>query len=225
MNKLHKYEISGFFGILLLFLIYEFSNFIFNLNNLKNFIDSFGLFGPLIFVLISVLMILLTFPMSFILIFSGIVFGAIEGFFLSFLILTISSLIAFNLSRGFSKKFKKESKKQKSTYISRIVEKIDKNVIKHPILSVFLPVIFFLPFIEISYASGLVKNLKLKSFFIAILFANIIQTVVFIFIGDSITKNFKIFLIGIGIFILFLLIPRIFKIIHPKLHSNFYSKN
>lgn len=223
MNKLHKYEIGGFLGLLVLFIIFQLNNMnFFNINNLRLFINSLGFYAPIFFILVAILLLLLTFPMSIMVVFSGMIFGMVRGYFYSFLILTIASFIAFNLSRSFSKKFKKEAKEKKSTYISRLVEKIEKNVLKYPFLSVFLPIIFFFPYIEICYASGLVKSLKGIQFIIAIFFANLFQVFVLIFLGDSLTKNLNLFLIAIGLFLLFLLIPRIFKLVHPKFHQIFH---
>ena len=98
-------------GVILIVLIVvafsiPFIKFIKDPEKLRNFIDSFGIFSSLVYVLLVVLQILLPFiPGEPFELFAGYAFGHVEGFFLCFFAESLSSIIIIFLTRKLGQKF------------------------------------------------------------------------------------------------------------------------
>ena len=212
MNKLHKYEIVSLFGIGILFIIFGLKDYpFFSFNDFRIFIKSLGFFAPIFYTIVATISSLLTFPISILIVVAGITFGLKMGYIISVISITLSAIFAFKISNSYSNKFKSAAKKQKFSYISRLVNTINTNAKKHQFLSIFILRSLFLPYIEIAYAAGLVKELKFKCFFLATFISNLIEVFIFIYLGDAVTESIQKFIFGVLLFILFIISPRIFK--------------
>lgn len=124
-----------------------------NLERLKEFILNFGVFSPLIFIILIILQVLIA-PMpgqaaGFA---SGYLFGTILGTIYSMIGLIIGSYIAFSLSRKFGRPFVEKVVDKKT------LNKFDKLCLNKGIFTLFL--IYLLPALPddaICYIAGLTK--------------------------------------------------------------------
>jgi len=72
-------------------------------HSLKTFIEGFGWFAPLLFVLLHLLRPLLFLPVILVCVLGGVVFGFFEGALLSFIGLSLMSLVSYILVNQFPK--------------------------------------------------------------------------------------------------------------------------
>jgi len=218
MRKIYKYELLGFFTILILFFIhYLANNNLLDIENIKSLIGNYGIYSFIIFFLFFILLSLIGFPINVCITLAAILFGTINGFIISLLTVTVSGLIAFNFSKYFKHKFiKNHPYSQDKNIITKIKNNIEKHLHSNQLKIIIMLRLMFLPYIETSYACGLIEKFKFKFFILGTFLINIIYCIIYIYLGNSITKNLKYFVMAIIIFVIFLSIPRIIKYI--KLH-------
>lgn len=222
MKKIYKYEIIGFFAILFLIGIYYLTKIsVLDIDKLREIILNYGFLGHLILIGIFTVFTLIGTPLSLLITITGVIFGIRNGFFISLIFLTLAGSIAFLISKFLkSKLIKNTSDEETKNIIIKIRDIIENHLKKSEILSVVLMRLMFLPYIETSFASGLVSKLRFSSFFIGTFLINILYCIIYLFIGERITQNFKWFGLGIFIIIIILMIPRLLK--YLKLHRNIH---
>jgi len=219
MRKIYKYELVGFFTILILFFIhYLTNNNLLDIDNLKILIGNYGIYSIIIFFFIFTLISLIGFPINISITVAAILFGIVKGFMISLLMVTTSGIIAFKFSRYFKNRFiKNHPYTQDKNIITKIKNNIEKHIHTNQLKIVVILRLMFMPYIETSYACGLIEKLKFKFFILGTFIINILYCVIYIYLGNSITKNLKYFTIAVIIFVIFLSVPRIIKYI--RLHK------
>ncbi len=75
-----------------------------------------------------------------------------------------------------------------------------------------------MPYIELSYAAGLVKDLRQRDFVFATFIVNFLEAFIFIFLGVTVFKSISLFLAAITFVIIFISIPRLFRNNYLNLH-------
>lgn len=207
MNKYLKFSLIGF---LILFSVILINNIDFlSLENLENFIDSLGSSAIFVFFILYVVVTLFGFSAAVFTILAGTLFGVKEGLIIVVLAATVAATIAFSISRYFSKYL--DEGKIKNKTMKNLIEKIEVQAKKNGFVAICILRLSFLPYIPLSYASGLVKNLKARDFILATFLTNIFGSFVFIFLGASLMESIPLFLLAIVLVLLFLQVPKLVK--------------
>lgn len=175
--------------------------------NLKIFIDQFGLFAPLMFMAIYYSLVLAFVSAAVFSVLSGLLFGKVWGSIYVIIAATLAAQTAFLITRKISSEKLKSLEQKKG--IGVLIKKIESKTQNHGFKSIFLLRCLFVPYIPVSYAAGVIKTLKAKDFFFATLFTNIIFTPAFVFLGDSLLEGPRALILPVTMVIIVLLIPRI----------------
>lgn len=222
MKRLHKYELISIAAILVLILIYYINSYIgyISLENFKSAILSLGIFAPIIFILIFIILALVGFPVSILYFITGFLFGLVYGYFLSIFCAILSAIIAFLISRYISSKYiqKQQKKLKTNNFTGRLIVNIKEKAKNHGFYNILLLRLYFMPYIGLSYAAGLVKELKFRDFAFATFLINFFESFVFIFLGVAFLENIYIFFVALTFVVIFISIPRFFKKHHLNIH-------
>jgi len=148
--------------------------------NIKAFVDSYGIFSPIIYIILFTFVPLTLFPDSILAIAGGMCFGMVGGFIYTMIGAMFGGMLSFFLAKTLGHKtFKKFIKNDLSNL---------ENAIKNRgfILVFILRLIPLFPFDVISYAAGF-SGVKFKDFALATILGIIPGVFVFINIGDKST--------------------------------------
>lgn len=187
ISKAHWFTIVSFgIGFLLPALGILFPDTFFsNQAQISQTIKSFGLFGPLIFILISIIPIIFT-PLNhgvFALV-GGFLFGPWIGFLLNWTSKSIGTIITFSIGRKLGQSaINKFLKSEDLSQYNKIFN-------QHP----FLIFIGFMINDTLSYLAG-ISNLPTKSFLKLILPAHILPTLTLAYIGSGISLKDPVFIL------------------------------
>jgi len=186
-----------------------------NLEELKAYINSLGIWGPLVFSCLYVAVALTGISVAFLTTLSGTIFGLVNGLIIVVLAATLSATIAFYLARFIFRapaSFEDNTVSlQKKNYISGLIEKIEEKSHENGFMIIAILRLSFLPYIPLSYAAGLVKSLSARDFILATFLTNLFGSFVFIFLGASLGENCLLFVLAIILMIAFMQIPKLIK--------------
>ncbi len=206
MNKNYKTILGTIIFIpLLVFLIYGIffpTSFFESREAVMNYVEGFGFWAPLVFVIIQILQVTLA-PINgyTIGIAGGFIFGVWQGFLLNYIGRALGHIVAFSLAQKLGRDLVKKMVKKET------LQKYDNFWEKGGSFLLFL--VYYLPFFPddtISYIAGISK-IKFKFFMIANIFGNIGGSLALAYIGSGMdptkTKFFIIFgIVGlIGLFL------------------------
>ena len=177
--------ILGFLPLIILIILgYMFPLSLFsNPEVLREYVQGFGIYAPIIFVIINILQVVIT-PISWSVVShaGGYIFGLWYGFFLNWIGRVIGSLIAFFLARKYGRKI-----------VERFVEK--KNIIKFEKMinkgAVYVFLVTALPSVlddELCWLSGLFGMKPLTFFWIALI-GDLTGSFAGAYVGSSLAKN------------------------------------
>ncbi|MDD3839287.1 MAG: TVP38/TMEM64 family protein [Clostridia bacterium] len=177
----------------------------FEVDNLKKFLNSFGPWAPLIFILLCTLRPLLLLPVGIFSILGGILFGYALGTIYTSIGVTLGSFIAYWLAQKLGKDFVDKILKGK---LKTFNDNSEKHGFKIILLMRVIPV---LPVDVISYGAGL-SNITFKDFAFGTLVGILPGTFVYSYFGSSIRNFSKSKLIlAIAMIGLLVAVPIIFK--------------
>ena len=175
--------------IILLILGYAFPNTFFSSQEqIRNFIEPFGVWAPLVFILINVLQVVIT-PFSHYVVgvAGGFLFGTWQGFLYNWIGRVIGTLIAFYLGRKFGRVIIKHLVKQEN--LSKYDRLFDKGK-----LVLFL--MYFLPLFpddELSYLAGF-SSMKARIFIPIMLLGHIGGSLSLAYIGNGLSLTDPLFI-------------------------------
>lgn len=146
--------------------------------NVKAFVECYGVFSPVIYIILFTIVPLTLFPDSILAIAGGMCFGMVGGFIYTMIGASFGGALSFFLAKSLGHKvFNKFIKKDISN-----LENAIKN--KGFVLVFVLRLIPLFPFDVISYAAGF-SGVKFKDFALATILGIIPGVFVFINIGDK----------------------------------------
>lgn len=162
------YNISTFIGIafFILFIIFAIQRHLFTSNAaLETFLQHFGLFAPLIFILFQIIQVVLPImPGGVSCAFGMLIFGSVPGFIYNYIGICIGSIIAFLLARRYGLSFV-QSMSGKKTFNKYVAWLQKPGFEKFFAIGIFMPVA---PDDTLCYLAG-VSKIKLKKFVMIIL--------------------------------------------------------
>ena len=170
----------------------------FGASEIKEYILSFGIWAPVIYIILFTLVPLTLFPDSVLAIAGGMCFGLMGGAVCTMIGAIFGGTLAFFISRTLGKGF---AKKFSNNEMQKISTKIEE---KGFLIVLFLRLIPLFPFDVISYSAGLSK-IKLKDFIFATVIGTIPGILIFSNIGDkAMNPGSADFYISIGFLLLLL---------------------
>lgn len=174
-------------------------------DDIKNYVESFGKLGPIIYIIMFSLVPLTLFPDSILAISSGIIFGLVNGYIYTAIGALIGATISFYISRKLGRNVVKKLTKEKLDKVENMINE------KGFFIVLILRLIPLFPFDVISYGSGL-TSIKYKDFLLATFFGTIPGIFVFVNIGvQSVNIGSKSFYLSIIGLILLLVVSIILK--------------
>ncbi|WP_195940352.1 TVP38/TMEM64 family protein [Romboutsia sp. 1001713B170131_170501_G6] len=163
---------------------------------IKEYVKTFGVLAPLIYIVMFSLVPLTFFPDSVLAISAGLIFGFSKGYIYTTIGALIGASIAFFIARYLGKEIIKKRSSDKLEKIERLIEKNGFYII------FLLRLIPLFPFDVISYGAG-ITNVKYKDFILATLFGTIPGIAVFTNIGaTSLNIKSTSFYISIALLVL-----------------------
>ena len=172
---------------------------------IRDFIDSFGALGPIIYIIMFTLVPLTLFPDSIIAIAGGMCFGLMFGSLYTMIGAVFGGSLSFYLSRFIGKGRIKSNIKKDLGKLRKHIEEQGFFVI------LIMRLIPLLPFDVISYGAGL-SNIKYKDFLVATIVGIIPGVLVFTNVGDKATEIGSLgFYISISLLILLFIAAGILK--------------
>ncbi|WP_416198984.1 MAG: TVP38/TMEM64 family membrane protein [Sporanaerobacter sp.] len=184
-------------------------------NEIKDYIQSFGVWAPLIYIGILSILPLLLFPDSVLVIAGGMIFGLFKGIILTSIGSLIGATIAFYLARALGQQaIKKIIKKD-------LVIFKDNSKMNGFFLILMLRLIPLFPFKVVSYSAGL-SDVKYKDFCMATIIGSLPGILVYTNLGDKTTVfGSKDFYMAIGLLVVLFVISFILKKILKSKKENY----
>lgn len=170
---------------------------------IKNWIQSLGAAGPVVYILIYTVRPVILFPASILSLAGGLAFGPVSGFLYTLAGASGGAMLAYFLSKQFGRKIIPDSGR-----IDTVKKAIEKNGFLYVLLLRLLPIVNF---DLISYVAGL-ASIRWFSFLMATILGIIPGTFAYNFLGSSFTAdNRSTLYIAIAIFAVMALLPLLFR--------------
>ncbi len=167
---------------------------------IKEWILSFGMWAPILYIFLYTVRPLIFFPASVLSITGGLAFGALMGTVYTVIGATLGAVVAFLVA----KKLGKGVIKNGAGKVDQIQQQLEKNGFIYVLIFRLLPIFNF---DLISYAAGLSK-VRLLPFFLATLIGIIPGTFAYNFLGSSIvSKDPRIIIGAIIVFLILTIVP------------------
>jgi uncharacterized membrane protein YdjX (TVP38/TMEM64 family) len=170
-------------------------------NSIRNWILSFGIWAPLIYIVIYTVRPLIFFPASVLSIAGGLAFGAWMGTIYTIIGATLGALLSFYVASTLGKSL---VKKQWSGNAAKIQSQMEQNGFLYVLMFRLIPVINF---DVVSYLAAIAK-VRFSSFALATVIGIIPGTFAYNFLGSSfVSGNPKIIALAIAVFIVLTVVP------------------
>lgn len=201
MNK--RQLVKGLIAAVIILAIIWLSRSVFEVdaNSIRNWILSFGLWAPLIYIVVYTVRPLIFFPASVLSIAGGLAFGAWMGTIYTIIGATLGALLSFYVASTLGKSL---VKKQWSGNAAKIQSQMEQNGFLYVLMFRLIPVINF---DVISYLAAIAK-VRFSSFALATVIGIIPGTFAYNFLGSSfVSGNPKIIAFAVAVFIVLTVVP------------------
>lgn len=129
--------------------------------SLRSFVDQFGIFGPVVYVLIFAAAVALLLPATPFTIAGAILFGPWLGVVLNVAAVTLGSLGGFTIARTLGRDFARR-------VAGNTLAKYDEKLEKHGFATIFYLRLILVPLAPVNYGAGLTR-VKVRDFFLGTL--------------------------------------------------------
>lgn len=168
---------------------------------IRDWIIGFGIFAPIIYMLLYTVRPLIFFPASILSITGGLAFGPLFGTIYTVLGATAGALVSFVVARKLGKNIANKEWKGRGKAIQ---SQLEKNGFFYVLLFRFIPLFNF---DLISYTAG-VSKVRFRDFFLGTLIGIIPGTFAYNFLGSSLVSgDLRIILFAVLVFVILTLIP------------------
>jgi len=187
----------------------------FNVENLKSFIEGFGPWAPIAYILIYTISSPIPFLATVISAAAGLLFGLLPGVLLAMFSAVISSFIPFYLSRSLGREW--AEKRLNNEQLKAAYQKSEgQGGFLFVLLMRLIPV---LPWEVQNYVAGLTK-VKIPTFLLGTIIGIIPGSFALVFLGDSVSDPTSWqFFAAIGINVVFFLLPVIYLFIMNRVEK------
>lgn len=174
-------------------------------NDLRSWILSFGLWSPVIYILIYTVRPLIFFPASVLSIAGGLAFGAWLGTLYTIIGATLGAMLSFYVAKTLGKSL---VRKEWTGNAAKIQSQMEQNGFLYVLLFRLIPVINF---DLISYTAALAK-VRFSSFALATLIGIIPGTFAYNFLGSSfVSGNPQIIVLAVVVFVILTVVPIVIR--------------
>lgn len=182
--------------------------------NVKNFILSFGIWAPIVFITIYALRgAVLVIPVGIMSLAGGLAFGQWFGTIYILIGATLGASLSFMIARYFGRQFIESFSWLHKGKIKQFDEGIEKNGFR---MMLFMRLIPLFQYDAVNFGSGLSK-MKFRDFFIGSLIGMAPGGFINAMLGSSLQNIISVqFFAALGFFILLMFIPTIYKKIKKK---------
>ncbi|MEY7999204.1 TVP38/TMEM64 family protein [Clostridium sp. Mt-5] len=187
-KNIGKYIISALLILFIIILVFIYKDKLCGINmyNIRNYIQSYGKFSALIFIIMYTLRpLLIVFPASLMSIIAGNIFNSHVAILLSMIGCFGSATIAFFLSRFLGRSFVDRILKGRALTLDKNIEKYGFKIMAIMRLS------FVFPYDPLSYASGLTK-MKYSDFILGTLIGTLPEMVTYSLMGKNLGNPFSV---------------------------------
>ncbi|KZE64330.1 hypothetical protein AWM68_14690 [Fictibacillus phosphorivorans] len=207
MKKKTGVKLTAIFLIVVILL--ALNHFVFEITpiSLRDWVLSFGMVAPIIYVILNVIRPFTLFPISVLSLAGGLAFGVLWGTVYTVFSATIGAILSFYIAKHLGGRWLKK----KSSAPSRVEKWQKKLKEKGFVYILLLRIIPVLNFDLVSYVAGISK-LKLRSYIMATILGVLPGTLAYNLLGDSFIKgNGAVIAVAIGIVLLVACIPILLK--------------
>lgn len=177
--KILKNLLAVFFLALLIYFInYYMHQTGYTAEDIKNYIASFGIWAPLVFIILFTLVPLTLFPDALLAIAGGMVFGLFYGFIYTMIGAACGATLAFMIARLAGNSLLKKLKNHNIDHLQNLLNRNGFWIV------LYLRLIPLIPFDIISYGAGLAR-IKYRDFILATLLGIIPGVLVYVNLGDK----------------------------------------
>lgn len=195
-NKLTKTILGTLFLIIVFMAIYKLYSLNLGIDDIRNYVQSFGKIGALVYIIMFALVPLTLFPDSILAIAGGLIFGLFKGYIYTTIGALIGATISFYISRYWGRGMVKNLTKEKLDKAENIINN------KGFIIIFLVRLIPLFPFDVISYGCGL-TSVKYKDFILATLLGTIPGILVFTNLGaEAVNIGSNSFYLSVALLIL-----------------------
>lgn len=217
-KSIAKFVLFALFFVIILLVEYQFqlSSYI-ETERIRAWVASFGIWSPLIFIILYAVSLPLLIPASPFSVVAGGLFGLYLGTLYTILGATLGASLAFLLARFLGKSFIKSYLEEKFSTIKKINNKLEDFGFTTILLVRLIPIF---PFTASSFAFGLTK-MKFSHFFFGTLLGSLPGTFAYVSLGSGLaTFNFTQLAIVVGLIIILSLSVYIYKSINKQLNND-----
>ncbi len=151
----------------------------FDVDHLTNMVESFGIFGEIIYVIVISIRPILFIPSPAVFVIGGVIFGTLKGSIFNIVGILANASLGYYLAGSFKGVFHRFVGEK---YLKRF-ENIDRNEEVKALFTMRVTPGF--PFDPISYASGLV-GIPFRNFIVGTAMGSIPKVILYTFLGDGI---------------------------------------
>ena len=201
-----KYIISFVIVVGIIFIINKFNIFKgYGPQEMKEYVKSFGVWAPIIYLGILTILPLFLFPDSVMVMAGGMIFGLYKGTFLTLIGSLTGATVAFYVSRKLGQNAVKKIIKKDLVLFK---EQAEKNGF---LITLLLRLIPLFPFKVVSYSAGL-SDIKYKDFLLATAIGALPGMIVYTNVGDKSTAvGSTSFYISLGLLVLLMAVSLLLK--------------
>ncbi|MCA1061526.1 TVP38/TMEM64 family protein [Rossellomorea aquimaris] len=173
-------------------------------HDIRDWIVSFGIWAPIVFIVVYTIRPLILFPASILSLAAGLAFGAVQGFFYIILGALGGATVAYYAASFLGEKLLKRP----SARMEKIQAKMEESGFFYVLLLRLVP---FLNFDLISYLAGMGK-VKYVPYILATAIGILPGTFGYVFLGSSLVGEDRTKLyIALAFFLVMIIVPLIFK--------------
>lgn len=174
-------------------------------NSIRDWILSFGIWAPLMYIVIYTVRPLIFFPASVLSLAGGLAFGAWMGTIYTIIGATLGAMLSFYVASSLGKSL---VKKQWSGNAAKIQSQMEHNGFLYVLMFRLIPVINF---DLISYLAAIAK-VRFSSFALATVIGIIPGTFAYNFLGSSfVSGNPKVIALAVAVFIVLTVVPIVIR--------------
>jgi len=186
--------------------------------NVKNFLLQFGIWGPVVFILIYTLRaVILVIPVGVMSLAGGLAYGQWAGTVYILIGATLGSCLSFLIARFFGRKFIEQFEWLHKGKIKSFDEGSEKHGLK---AILFVRLIPLFQYDAVNFGAGLSK-MKFRDFAIGSFFGMLPGGFINAMLGSSLENIISVqFFVALGLFIMLMFIPAIYKAIKKRSSEN-----
>lgn len=176
-------------------------------SNIEQYINQYGALAPLAYMVLYIIAVVLFLPTSVFSIAGGFLFGKLFGTLYVVIAATLAASIGFFMARYLGKDISFWIEKRNT----KLMKKIEQYCGEKTFRTFFLLRSLFIPYMPLTYAAGLVKNVHFSGFVLATLATNSIFSFAFVYFGEQLRHGPTALILPAILIAVLFLVPRMIR--------------